>query len=140
MTETRITVKGDRPYDVVVGSGIADRVADSLPADAERVLVVHSAPLARQAEHLTEQIRATGRTPVSAEVPDAEAGKTAEVRAFCWSVLGQSEFTRSDVIVGLGGGAITDLAGFVAASWLRGVRVVQVPTTLLGMVDAAVGG
>lgn len=60
--------------------------------------------------------------------------------AFCWGVLGQSSFTRSDAIVGIGGGATTDLAGFVAATWLRGVRVVQVPTTLLGMVDAAVGG
>ena len=48
--------------------------------------------------------------------------------------------TRSDVVVGVGGGATTDLAGFVAATWLRGVRVVHVPTTLLGMVDAAVGG
>ncbi len=140
MSETRITVGGDRPYDVVVGSGIASRVAQTLPADSERVLVVYSAPMAKEAERLTAEIKATGRTPVSAEVPDAEAGKTAEVMAFCWTVLGQSEFTRSDVVIGLGGGAITDLAGFVAASWLRGVRVVQVPTTLLGMVDAAVGG
>ena len=140
MSERRITVAGDRPYDVIVGSGIASRVADSLPPDAERVLVVSSAPMAREAERLIAQIKGTGRTPVSAEVPDAEAGKTAEVMAFCWKVLGQSEFTRSDVVIGLGGGAITDLAGFVAASWLRGVRAIQVPTTLLGMVDAAVGG
>ncbi len=140
MTEKRIAVGGDRPYDVVVGSGIAAQVAETLPADAERVLVVHSAPMAKEAERLTAQIKATGRTPVSAEVPDAEAGKTAEVMAFCWKVLGQSEFTRSDVVIGLGGGAVTDLAGFVAASWLRGVRVIQVPTTLLAMVDAAVGG
>ncbi len=104
------------------------------------MLVVHSAPMADAAERLSREIEASGRTPVSAEVPDAEAGKTAEVMAFCWKVLGQSEFTRSDVVIGLGGGAITDLAGFVAASWLRGVRVIQVPTTLLGMVDAAVGG
>jgi 3-dehydroquinate synthase len=54
--------------------------------------------------------------------------------------LGQAGFTRSDAIVGLGGGAATDLAGWVAAAWLRGVRVVHVPTTLAGMVDAAVGG
>ena len=140
MSEHRISVGGDRPYDIVVGSGVASGVAESLPPDAERVLVVYSAPMAREAERLTEQVRATGRTPVSAEVPDSEAGKTAEVMAFCWKVLGQSEFTRSDVVIGLGGGAITDLAGFVAASWLRGVRVIQVPTTLLGMVDAAVGG
>ena len=59
---------------------------------------------------------------------------------FCWSVLGQAGFTRSDAVVGVGGGATTDLAGFVAATWLRGVRVVHVPTTLLAMVDAAVGG
>ena len=61
-------------------------------------------------------------------------------RATCWDVLGQVGFTRTDAIVGVGGGATTDLAGFVAATWLRGVRVVHVPTTLLGMVDAAVGG
>ena len=140
MSQQTITVGGERPYDVMVGSGIASGVAEALPPDAERVLVVYSAPMAREAERLTAQITATGRTPVSAEVPDAEAGKTAEVMAFCWKVLGKSEFTRSDVVIGLGGGAITDLAGFVAASWLRGVRVVQVPTTLLGMVDAAVGG
>jgi 3-dehydroquinate synthase len=62
------------------------------------------------------------------------------VAAYAWSVLGQIGFTRDDLVVGLGGGAVTDLAGFVAATWLRGVRVVHVPTTLLGMVDAAVGG
>ena len=55
-------------------------------------------------------------------------------------LFGQAGLTRSDVVVGLGGGAVTDVAGFVAATWLRGVRVVHVPTTLLGMVDAAVGG
>ena len=58
----------------------------------------------------------------------------------CWDALGAAAFTRTDAVVGVGGGAVTDLAGFVAACWLRGVRWVQVPTTLLGMVDAAVGG
>jgi 3-dehydroquinate synthase len=62
------------------------------------------------------------------------------VAGFCFDVLGQIGFTRSDAIVGLGGGATTDLAGWVAASWLRGVRIAQIPTTLAGMVDAAVGG
>ncbi|MPZ97588.1 MAG: 3-dehydroquinate synthase, partial [Propionibacteriales bacterium] len=74
------------------------------------------------------------------EVPDAEEAKLAPVASYCWSVLGQCGFTRSDAVVGVGGGSTTDLAGFVAATWLRGVRLVQVPTTLLGMVDAAVGG
>jgi 3-dehydroquinate synthase len=58
----------------------------------------------------------------------------------CWGLLGDAGFTRSDAIISVGGGATTDLAGFVAATWLRGIRVVHVPTTLLGMVDAAVGG
>ena len=62
------------------------------------------------------------------------------VLARCWSVLGTAGFTRSDAVIGVGGGSTTDLAGFVAATWLRGVRLVTVPTSLLGMVDAAVGG
>jgi 3-dehydroquinate synthase len=62
------------------------------------------------------------------------------VAARCWSALGQAGFTRSDVIVSIGGGVVSDVAGFVAGTWLRGVRIVHIPTTLLGMVDAAVGG
>ena len=85
-------------------------------------------------------LTAAGREPVRIDVPDAEAAKTAAVLARCWSVLGTAGFTRSDAVVGLGGGSTTDLAGFVAATWLRGVRLVTVPTSLLGMVDAAVGG
>jgi 3-dehydroquinate synthase len=73
-------------------------------------------------------------------VPDGEAAKTAEVAAGLWSRLAQHGVTRSDCIVGIGGGAATDLAGFVAATWLRGIKFVLVPTTLLGMADAAVGG
>jgi 3-dehydroquinate synthase len=73
-------------------------------------------------------------------IPPGERAKTAEVAAGCWDALGAAGFTRSDAVVGVGGGATTDLGGFVAATWLRGVRVVHVPTTLLGMVDAAVGG
>ena len=73
-------------------------------------------------------------------MPDAEEGKSLAVAGFCWEVCGQIGLTRGDLVVSLGGGAATDLAGFVAATWMRGVRVVHVPTTLLAMVDAAVGG
>ena len=69
-----------------------------------------------------------------------EASKSYAVAERCWELLGEAGFTRSDVVVTFGGGATTDMGGFVAATWLRGVRVVHVPTTLLGMVDAAVGG
>jgi 3-dehydroquinate synthase len=74
------------------------------------------------------------------EVPEGEAAKTVAVVADCWERLGKAGFTRSDAVVTVGGGATTDLGGFVAATWLRGVRVVHVPTSLLGMVDAAIGG
>jgi 3-dehydroquinate synthase len=82
----------------------------------------------------------TGLEAVAAEIPDAEEAKHVQVAAFCWQVLGQSDFTRTDAIVTVGGGAVSDLGGFVAATWLRGIRVVHIPTTVLGMVDAAVGG
>jgi 3-dehydroquinate synthase len=92
------------------------------------------------------QLAHEARTAMSAydvhllPVPDGEAAKTAAVAADCWEALGRLGFTRSDAVVALGGGATTDLGGFVAATWLRGVRVVHVPTSLLAMVDAAVGG
>jgi 3-dehydroquinate synthase len=74
------------------------------------------------------------------EVPDGEEGKSIATLTKLWNWLGAAGFTRSDLIVGIGGGAITDLAGFVAASWLRGLDWVAVPTSLAGMVDASVGG
>lgn len=74
------------------------------------------------------------------EVPDGEAGKSSAVAHKLWEKLHRDGFTRTDLIVGIGGGAVTDLAGFVAATWLRGVEWIAVPTTLAGMVDAAIGG
>ena len=73
-------------------------------------------------------------------VPDGEDGKSITTLHKVWDWLGAAGFTRSDLVIGIGGGAITDLAGFAAASWLRGVDWVAVPTSLAGMVDASVGG
>jgi 3-dehydroquinate synthase len=73
-------------------------------------------------------------------VPDGEAGKSSHTANYIWNELGRLGFTRSDLIVAIGGGTITDLSGFVAASWLRGMDWVAIPTTLAGMVDASVGG
>lgn len=138
---TVITVRGDQPYDITIGRGILPLVDEALPTAARKVLVVHPPTLAEQAAHLRTMLLASGeRQVLLAEVPDAEQGKRVEVAAFCWQVMGQADFTRTDAVIGFGGGAVTDLAGFVAATWLRGVAIVQVPTTVLGMVDAAVGG
>ncbi|MFC0005279.1 3-dehydroquinate synthase [Micromonospora siamensis] len=136
---TRIPVDGERPYDVLVGRDLLDEVAGLLPG-ATRVAVLHAPPLAKLADAVGTRLRAAGVTPLLIEVPDAEAGKRIEVAADCWDRLGEAGFTRNDAVVGVGGGAVTDLAGFVAACWLRGVRWVPVATSLLGMVDAAVGG
>ncbi|WP_457098667.1 3-dehydroquinate synthase [Microbacterium sp. P5_E9] len=136
---TTISVSGDATYDITVGRGILSSLGELLPPAARKVLVIHPPTLAVQAEALRASL-AGDREVLLAEIPDAEQGKRIEVAAFCWQVMGQADFTRTDAVVGFGGGAVTDLAGFVAATWLRGVAVVQVPTTVLGMVDAAVGG
>ncbi len=138
---TTISVTGADPYDITLGRGILDGVAGALGPKVRKALIVHPPTLADRAGRLREQIMAAGdREVILAEIPDAEQGKRIEVAAFCWQVMGQADFTRSDAVIGFGGGAVTDVAGFVAATWLRGVQVVQVPTTVLGMVDAAVGG
>jgi 3-dehydroquinate synthase len=136
----RIEVAGERPYDVVIGEGLLGELDPLVGDAAEQVAVIHPAALTATAETLRDELVRCGRQAVLLEVPEGEEAKTAAVAAFCWSVLGRNGFTRSDAIIGVGGGATTDLAGFVAATWLRGVRLVLVPTTLLGMVDAAVGG
>jgi 3-dehydroquinate synthase len=74
------------------------------------------------------------------EVPDGEDGKSITTLTNLWNWLGAAGFTRSDLIIGIGGGAVTDLAGYAAASWLRGMDWIAVPTSLAGMVDASVGG
>jgi 3-dehydroquinate synthase len=133
---TRISVGGDRPYEVLVGRGTGGELS-ALVGAAAQAAVLFAAPLRERAERIAATLAAR---PLLIEVPDAEAGKTVEVAARCWDQLGAANFTRTDVVVGVGGGAVTDLAGFVAAGWLRGVPWVPVSTSLLGMVDAAVGG
>jgi 3-dehydroquinate synthase len=136
---TEIVVEGRNPYTVTVGSGIRSNLQPLLGSAVARVLIVHPPTLAVAAAELRESL-ADQYQVLLAEVPDAEAAKRVEVAAFCWQIMGQADFTRSDAVIGFGGGAVTDLAGFVAATWLRGVQLIQVPTTVLGMVDAAVGG
>ncbi|WP_405802649.1 3-dehydroquinate synthase [Streptomyces halstedii] len=146
MTEqatTRISIAGTagtEPYEVLVGRRLLGELPHLIGDRAKRVAVLHPEALAGTGEAVREDLAAQGYEAIAIQLPNAEEAKTAEVAAYCWKALGQTGFTRSDVIVGVGGGATTDVAGFVAASWLRGVRWIAVPTTVLGMVDAAVGG
>ncbi|UUW88303.1 3-dehydroquinate synthase [Pimelobacter simplex] len=126
------------PYDVVVGHGVLDRLRGLLPDGVQRVAIICPESLEDLLEPFAELLE--GLDVVVLQVPDGEEAKNWEVAAACWEALGEDGFTRSDAVVTLGGGATTDLGGFVAATWLRGVAVVHVPTTLLAMVDAAVGG
>ncbi|MGY1689708.1 3-dehydroquinate synthase [Geodermatophilus sp. SYSU D01105] len=134
-----MTVAGGTPYDVVIGPG-AQAELGLLLAGTARAVVVHAPPLAALAGAAVETLQTAGVAAEAIVVPDGEAAKTAEVAARAWEEFGRLGLTRSDAVVGVGGGAVTDLAGFLAATWVRGVRVVHLPTSLLGMVDAAVGG
>lgn len=140
---TRITVggaDGTEPYDVLVGHQLLGDLSTVIGPEAKRVAVLHPEALASTGDVLRDELAAQGYEAIAVQLPNAEESKTAEVAAYCWKALGQTGFTRTDTIVGVGGGATTDVAGFVAATWLRGVRWIAVPTTVLGMVDAAVGG
>ncbi|MEV4106117.1 3-dehydroquinate synthase [Nonomuraea sp. NPDC049695] len=140
MSATRITVRGDSPYDVVVGSGVQGELTTLLKPGVRTVAVIRPETLPEISGPVGAALREAGYEVVELPVPDGEHAKTVEVAAGLWSALGRHGVTRSDAVVGVGGGATTDLAGFVAGTWLRGVQVVLVPTTLLAMVDAAVGG
>jgi 3-dehydroquinate synthase len=135
-----VRVSGADPYDVVIGHGLGDETLAAIPDAARRVAILNAPVLADDAAALADRVASSGRDPLLIELPDAEAAKTVDTAQRCWDGLGAAGFTRTDCLVGLGGGATTDLAGFVAATWLRGVPIIQVPSTLLGMVDAAVGG
>ena len=140
MTEpVRVQVETASPYPVIIGRGLLTDLVDELAGTAT-VAIFHQPPLAETAEAVRAALAEKGIDAHRIEIPDAEDGKDLAVAGFCWEVLGRIGLTRSDAIVSLGGGAATDLAGFVAATWMRGVRIVHVPTTLLAMVDAAVGG
>ena len=134
------TIPVGEDYDVIVGRGVSSRVVSALPDGVARVLIVHGEPLGHLAQPVVSALREAGLEVHVTAVPDAEAAKTVEVASGLWARMGEAEFTRSDAVVTVGGGSVSDLGGWAAAAWLRGVAVVHVPTTVLGMVDAAVGG
>jgi len=140
MSERVISVTGENGYDIVIGRSLLDQVVAKVSSKSTKVVVIHQIALQTSAEVLREALAAAGFEAVLAGVPDGEDAKRIEVASWIWGLLGQADFTRTDTVIGFGGGAATDLAGFVAATWLRGVPLIQVPTTLLGMVDASIGG
>jgi len=122
----------ERSYDVWVGAGAAAKLDVVLPAGAKRIAVVTQAGV--------PDLVAVDRPLVRCEIGDGERYKTlATVEDLCRQ-LATAGLTRGDCVVAVGGGMVTDVGGFAAATYHRGVAVVHIPTTLLGMVDAAIGG
>lgn len=136
-----IAVNGPSPYEVRIGAGLSEDIARRCAdTGADKAAIIFQPALRTAAEELAKSVELQGVAPVLCEVPDAEAAKQLSVVGGVWDRLGEAGFSRSDIVIGVGGGATTDMAGFVAAGWMRGIKVIQVPTTLLAMVDAAVGG
>jgi len=138
-TGASIPQSGQLPYDVIVGHGLAGQVP-GLVEGARVVAVVRADSLKDVATPIAAALSDARFEVREITIPNGEAAKSLTALAALWDDLAEAGVDRRDAIVAVGGGATTDVAGFAAATWLRGVRVVHVPTTLLAMVDAAIGG
>jgi 3-dehydroquinate synthase len=142
-----IPAQGEAPaarYDILIADGIlsetgARLIAAGLPP--ERCAVVTNPVIgAHHAETLMQSLRAAGFEPRRYDIPEGETHKTLATVTTLYARLAHDRLARGEPLIALGGGVVGDLAGFVAATWLRGVPFVQIPTTLLAMVDASIGG
>jgi 3-dehydroquinate synthase len=139
----RVDVGGERPYPIVVRAGLTDSLGEYLADrgwDGRVALVTERNAGAALAKRASRSLEAAGLDPVVIHLPSGETAKSLPAVAALWQSLAESGIGRDGGIVALGGGAVGDAAGFAAATYLRGVRVAQVPTTLLAMVDASIGG
>lgn len=132
MTTTITVDLGDRSYPVLVGHGARSELSALIPAGVKRVAVLTQAGIPWPVDPGVGSIRI--------ELPDGEAAKSLSVVEDVCRQLAGAGFTRADAIVAVGGGVVTDVGGFVASVYHRGIRFVSVSTTLLGQVDAAIGG
>jgi shikimate kinase / 3-dehydroquinate synthase len=134
---------GERGYDVHVGAALLSRLPDLL-RDAgitgRLALLTHPRLDARYGRPLADALRAAGRDVVTVTVPPSESSKRLRVAARVYDALVDAQLDRGSALLALGGGVAGDLGGFVAATFLRGIRWVALPTTLLAQVDASVGG
>ena len=139
----KVTVNASRVYDVIIEKGILNRAGEESarvikPCRAAILTDENVAPL--YAERLEKSLISSGFSPVRFTVAAGEESKSAESYLSFLNFLAENKITRSDCILALGGGVVGDLAGFAAATYLRGIEFIQIPTTLLAMVDSSVGG
>lgn len=131
----KIEVRAERAYEVTIGCDWRKALLPFLEGRSRVAIVISAEMLVH-----CRAIELPGVSIQVFEIPDGENGKDAHTLESLWERLGSSGFTRSDLIIAIGGGATTDIAGFAAATWLRGIDWIAIPTTLAGMVDASVGG
>lgn len=134
---------GERAYEIVVEPGGLARVGPRLRAlgAGQRAALVSPRPvLSLYGKRVTESLEGSGFRVAVVEVPDGEAAKTLAVAERCWEALLDAGLDRTSTVLALGGGAVGDLAGFVAATYMRGIPLVQLPTTVVAQVDSAIGG
>ena len=129
----RITIKADRKYQILVDIDYSIEISNIAKAH-QRVVLIAPAKLLK----IIKLKKFSNVTVIS--VPDGELQKNEKTLERIWRELGKQKISRADAIIGLGGGATTDLAGFAAATWLRGISWYAIPTSLAAMVDAAIGG
>lgn len=131
----------DITSEVIVGRNMQDRLARALSSEARNRTVVLCQPTTVEiAESLAGTLSESGIEAVTHVLPDGEKAKSLRVVEDVYRLMNESRFSRDDAVLGVGGGALTDVAGFIAATYLRGISAVYVPTTLLAAVDAAIGG
>ena len=139
----KVTVNASRVYDIIIEKGILDKVGEESakvikPCAAAILTDSNVAPL--YAERLEKSLISSGFSPLRFTIAAGEESKSAESYLSFLNFLAENKITRSDCIFALGGGVVGDLAGFAAATYLRGIKFIQIPTTLLAMVDSSVGG
>jgi 3-dehydroquinate synthase len=130
-----IEVQSERTYSVIIDGSWKVELSKLIDGRNKAAIIV--------SEKMQDSVRDLIETDAEVlvfPIPDGEAGKSSDTLNKIWDWLGASGFTRSDLIIGVGGGAVTDFAGFAAASWLRGIDWIAIPTTVAGAVDAAIGG
>ena len=139
-----VTVKASRTYNVEIGSGLLEKAGRSLlekfPAGTKVMVISDDTVRALWGDRLIGALREAGYTVFEFVFPHGEVSKTADTVVGMWEALASANLTRTDFVAALGGGVVGDMAGFAAATYLRGIQFVQFPTTLLAMVDSSVGG
>lgn len=143
-TRRRVQVDlGERAYDVLVGAGVLSLLGVDLQrlGAGRRVMVVTHAALARRfGENVARALAGCGFKVSMVTVPVGESAKSLRQAARLFDALSLEGLGRTDTIVALGGGVVGDLAGFASGTYMRGIRLVQVPTTLLAQIDSSIGG